>query len=912
MDLLAALLGRGAFLPHGYCLTWSPGLLWSMVVSDIVIAASYFSIPLAMLTFARRRRGSSIRPVIWLFCAFIFACGITHVLDVWTIWQPDYGLQALSKVLTAVVSMITAVALWPLIPKALKIPTVRELQSVIVSLEDEMKQRRSAQESLSDTQEALVITLASIDAGFIATDREGRVSRMNSVAERITGWTQNEALGRPIVEVFVREDRPLEYLNANPVDIMLEVGITIDTVHRVTAIAAGGERTPLEVKAALTYAPDGAVRGLAMVFRDMSKLDQAAAKASELASIVESSYDAIIAKTLDGRITSWNRAAQALFGYSPEEAIGQSITMLIPSDHMAEEARILEQLAAGVRVDPFETVRLRKDGSLVDVSITISPLRDDQGRIVGASKIVRDVSQRKVAEALRLKGQRLEAENRQIQEASRLKSEFLANMSHELRTPLNAIIGFADLLLSGSVAPQSPKQKQFLGHIATSGRHLLQLINDVLDLSKVEAGKVEFYPEAVNLGGLIGEVVEILRTSASRNGLSVFIDVDPSLDSLVLDSARLKQALYNYLSNAIKFTPTGGRVTVRARAEGDEYFRIEVEDSGIGIAPADLSRLFVEFQQLDSGPAKKHQGTGLGLALTRRLIQAQGGWVGVRSTPGVGSVFYLVLRRDTSRPAVVTAAGEDTHTSHRFLVIRENMSDQTRMALKLTEAGFQVDTAHTGEQAVWQARNQSYDAITLDLVLPDCSGLEALFTIRSEGPSRRSPVVAVTVGAGPAASFAVSDILFKPVQTEQVVCALNKIGLNRTTAKVMVIDDDPLALDLMHATLRSIGIQAVGINSGQTALREMDQHRPDAIILDLMMPDFDGFETLDALRKMPAGRSIPVFIWTSMMLTSEEYARLHQSAHAILSKGGGTLEMLLNELREWRPFVSADHPENLA
>jgi len=259
--------------------------------------------------------------------------------------------------------------------------------------------------------------------------------------------------------------------------------------------------------------------------------------------------------------------------------------------------------------------------------------------------IVTEITQQKMAVESRLISLRLEAENHKIQEANRLKSEFLANMSHELRTPLNAIIGFSELLHAGAVSPESLEHKIFLGHITTSGLHLLQLINDVLDLSKVESGKFEFFAEPVQLPVLVKEVQAILHTQIQLKHIQVTADIDPTLTDLMLDPGRLKQVLYNYLSNALKFTPEFGQVTVRARPEGDAAFRIEVEDNGIGIAEADLPRLFTDFQQLDAGSTKQHQGTGLGLALTRRLVEAQGGTVGVCSTRGVGSVFYLVMSR---------------------------------------------------------------------------------------------------------------------------------------------------------------------------------------------------------------------------------------------------------------------------
>ena len=239
----------------------------------------------------------------------------------------------------------------------------------------------------------------------------------------------------------------------------------------------------------------------------------------------------------------------------------------------------------------------------------------------------------------------LEQQNMRVQAANRLKSEFLANMSHELRSPLNAILGFAELLYDGHVPPEAPQHKEFLGHILTSGRHLLQLINDVLDLSKVEAGKLELSLETVDPARVIGEVVAVLRTTAAQASNTLSTDVDPSIDRIVVDAGRLKQIIYNYVSNALKFTPAGGNVMVRLKPDGDADFCLEVQDTGIGIAPADLEKLFVDFQQLDSGATRKFAGTGLGLSVTKRIVEAHGGRVGVHSAVGEGSTFFAIMPR---------------------------------------------------------------------------------------------------------------------------------------------------------------------------------------------------------------------------------------------------------------------------
>ncbi len=254
----------------------------------------------------------------------------------------------------------------------------------------------------------------------------------------------------------------------------------------------------------------------------------------------------------------------------------------------------------------------------------------------------------------------LDAERRTAQTANQLKSEFLANMSHELRTPLNAIIGFAKLMAHGKVGPVSAQHQEYLGDILTSSSHLLQLINDVLDLAKVEAGRMDFHPQKIALSQLVREVRNILRTMAAAKQIRIEIAIDPDCEDLNLDPAKLKQVLYNYLSNALKFTPASGRIVVRARVEDTGMVRLEVEDNGIGIRPDALELLFTEFCQLDSGASKQYQGTGLGLALTKRIVEAQGGRVGATSAAGNGSVFFAVLpRTPRSAPTVDSEGAED-------------------------------------------------------------------------------------------------------------------------------------------------------------------------------------------------------------------------------------------------------------
>jgi signal transduction histidine kinase/CheY-like chemotaxis protein len=598
------------------------------------------------------------------------------------------------------------------------------------------------------------------------------------------------------------------------------------------------------------------------------------------------------------------------FGYA-EQLAEWNFDKFIEHVHPEDRAEVEQTLHVAVTELREWRVQCRvmwPDGSVHWISKhgSVQHRGDKATRMLG---IVSEITEQRQAENARLTAQRLEAENRQIHEANRLKSQFLANMSHELRTPLNAVIGFSDLLHSGIIKPDSPKHHEFLGHIGTSGRHLLQLINDVLDLSKVESGKLEFFPEHIDLPVMLKEVQDVLQTAVNRKNIHISTAIDADLINLTLDSARLKQVLYNYLSNAIKFTAADGRVVVRAMAEGPEHFRIEVEDTGIGISAADLPRLFTEFQQLDAGYSKQHQGTGLGLALTRRLVQAQGGQVGVRSTLGVGSVFYVVLNRtdglDTQRAEAI-AVGVLEREAERVLVIEDDLRDQALLVEALSQAGFEVDAAADSPYALRRACETAYAALTLDLSLPGRRGLELLDDIRSRGASHASPVVGVTMPAdlNNSAAFAIANVLCKPIRSDEILSAMARFRMpGERRGNVMVIDDEEASLDLMRATLRSIDIDAVCFQDGRVALQEIDRHRPDAIVLDLMMPGFDGFQVLDALQRLPAWREVPVFIWTSMLLTDEEYATLARSARAILIKGGGAMETLLESVRRRRQPV---------
>jgi PAS domain S-box-containing protein len=363
--------------------------------------------------------------------------------------------------------------------------------------------------------------------------------------------------------------------------------------------------------------------------------DAARLAARRLIAIVESSDDAIVSKDLNGIITSWNQGAERLFGYAASEVIGKSITIIIPAERLAEEEHVLASVRRGDRVAHFETIRRRKDGTMVPISLSVSPILDEYGVVIGASKIARDISERVRAE--RERAQLVDA----LQEANRLKDEFLATLSHEIRTPLNAILGYAQLLESAQLEPQH--REKAADAIARNAESLTKIIDDILDVSRITAGRLRLKIEPVHLPELVQDALSAVQLAAEAKGIRLVTEIDPAVTPVAGDAARLQQVLWNLLINAIKFTPRGGQVVVAA-GPVDGGSRIVVRDTGVGIASEFLPFVFDRFRQADSRTTREFAGLGLGLAIARHLVELHGGTITASSEgPGKGSTFTVIL-----------------------------------------------------------------------------------------------------------------------------------------------------------------------------------------------------------------------------------------------------------------------------
>jgi PAS domain S-box-containing protein len=364
---------------------------------------------------------------------------------------------------------------------------------------------------------------------------------------------------------------------------------------------------------------------------------------AELANLIlEESPDAAILISPDGRVRFWSPGAEGVFGYSEAEALDRPLLDLVIPGNELEAMRMRLQEAAAGGLIVWECVARRKDGLLVYIDVSLRRISGPAApNLIGVA--AKDVTQLKVSR---------DAQERRVQEANRLKSEFVANMSHELRTPLNGIIGFSEFLIDEKPGPLNPKQREYLHDILSSGCHLLQLINDVLDLSKIEAGKMVLSPESFSIPEVLGEALAVIDPMAQKKKIDIRTAIAPEIATVTLDRAKFKQVLYNLLSNAVKFTDDGGEVRIRATSHGADRFQVEVADSGIGIKREDLGRLFMAFEQLDSGSARRFQGTGLGLALTKKIVELQNGTIDIVSEVGAGSTFTVVLPRAVQEAAL--------------------------------------------------------------------------------------------------------------------------------------------------------------------------------------------------------------------------------------------------------------------
>lgn len=747
---------------------------------------------------------------------------------------------------------------------------------------------------------------ASPDA-ILQIDPQGRIILANSLAGELFRCPVNELLGKSVDE-FVpgrfrqRHQGHREHYQAKPV--MRPMGSGLDLWARRTDLT----EFPVDITLSPLDTKDGPQ--VMCFIRDITDRKRAEEALRRQAQLIEAAHDAIVVREPGGRILQWNGGAQEIYGWSAAEAAGQISHTLFQTVFPVSLEELEAALERGGRWDG-ELRHTRRDGAGIIVESRHILVRGTDGTPVSVLEINRDITKRKEAEEavgalnarLASTNKELELRNREVERANRLKSEFLASMSHELRTPLNAIIGFSDLLAEQTAGALSAKQQRFVSHIQQGARHLLALINDILDLSKVEAGRLELNRENVSVPTVLSDVLTSIRPAAAAKNIAVHSSMGPDV-TVFADRIRFKQILFNLLSNAVKFTPEGGRIWVET-TERRGRLTISVSDTGLGIPVDEQEAIFDAFHQAGATTKGIKEGTGLGLAITKRLVEEHGGRIWVESEPGKGArlSFTLPAGRTSSQEAAPDDAEAPEAVLARdrplVLIVDDEAPARELLASWLEPEGYQLIAASSSAEALAKAAEHVPDAITLNMLMPGKGGWDTLYELKKTPVTASIPVIVVTVVDEPKIGLALgaAEYLVKPVDKQVLLETIRRhIGPGSNgPAKVLVVDDEAGTRELLKETLESDGYIPVLAASGTEALDALRRIPVSAILLDLIMPEMDGFELLLRMKEDPGLRNIPVLVLTAKDLTDNEVEMLRHETIGLFQKG-----------REWKNGVLAE------
>jgi len=781
----------------------------------------------------------------------------------------------------------------------------------------------------------------------IATDAKGVIQIFNVGAERMLGYQAADVMNKITPaeisdpqEVIARATAlSLEF--ATPIApgfeaLVFKASRGIEDIYELTYFRKDGSRFPAVVSVTALRDAQDAIIGYLLIGTDNTARKQVEEERRKLdqrlrdqhfytRSLIESNIDALMTTDPRGIITDVNKQTEALTGCTRDELIGAPFKNHF-TDSARAEAGINRVLNEG-KVTNYELTARARDGTLTVVSYNATTFHDRDRSLQGVFAAARDMTELKRFEL------RLKQKNVELEDASRMKSEFLANMSHELRTPLNAIIGFSEVLRDGLIGEMTDQQRGFIGDIFGSGKHLLSLINDILDLSKVEAGKMTLDLEPVEVSSAFANSLSIIKEKAASRRIRVDMVAAEELGSIQADARKVKQILYNLLSNAVKFTNEGGHVTLRASrvrlsdvgqlssswpgrsfpwadSAFPEFLKISVTDSGIGISGEGLTRLFKPFSQIDSGLARKFEGTGLGLAMVKLLAELHGGAVAVESAVGEGSCFTVWLPLRAPGEEALTSATPPTALrveagagARIALVVEDDLQAADLIRMQLEAEGFGVLHATSAEAALALAMQKPVSLITLDVMLPSMDGWEFLGRIKQVSDLRRIPVVIISIAADRNKGFALgaAAVMQKPISRKALYESLLDLGLlpvsHGHTLKVLVVDDDPKAVELIAVGIQALKSTVLRAYAGREAIEVARRELPDLIVLDLLMPDMNGFDVVEALKLRPDTARVPILIVTAKEISADDRAKLNGYVKRIMEKTEFDLNRFTAEVR---------------